>query len=367
MKKVAVLGCTGSIGTQTLDVIRNHKDELCVHSLVAYSNLQGLEKLNREFSPKYSGLISVDGEECLLNAVRGADVCVVATRGIVALQAVLYCLDNGIDVALANKEVLVCAGCIVMPKVGKAKLLPVDSEHCAISQCLLGKNRGDVCKLLLTASGGPFFEKDKNCFASFTAQDALKHPNWSMGSKITIDSATMFNKALEVVEASHLFGVEAQDIQIVVHRQSVVHSMVQFVDGSVLCQMASPDMRLPIQTALLHCCKPSNVQQLDFEQLMTLTFQKCDFEKFPCAKLGYEIFNYPPICATVMNASNDVCVESFLQGILPFDAFYDVIKTAVLHFADTAQNVAVTIETIKEFDGLAKQFTKQLIWERYGK
>ncbi len=363
MKKVAVLGCTGSIGTQTLDVIRLHKDELCVHSLVAYSNFEGLDKLKKEFLPKYCGLITADGEQCLIDAVRGADICVVATRGIVALQAVLYCLDNGIDVALANKEVLVCAGSIVMPKVGKAKLLPVDSEHSAICQCLLGQNRGDVCKILLTASGGPFFEKEQHCFAHFTANDALQHPNWSMGNKITIDSATMFNKALEVVEASHLFGVQPQDIQIVVHRQSVVHSMVQFRDGSVMCQMASPDMRLPIQTALLDGCKPSGVRPLDFEKLMTLTFQQCDFHKFPCAKLGYEIFNYPPICATVMNASNDVCVENFLQGKLPFDQFYDVIKSAILHFAQSAQNVAVTIETIQEFDRLAKQFTKQLIWE----
>lgn len=362
MKKVAVLGCTGSIGQQTLDVIRKNSDKLKVFSLVAFSNKEKLAEQCKEFSPSFCALISQQGQGCLIDAVRGCDVAVVATKSITALRCVLYCLDNGIDVALANKEVLVCAGSLVMPKVGKAKLLPVDSEHSAILQCLEGKNRADVHKILLTASGGPFFETPKEQLSSVTAAAALKHPNWSMGEKITVDSATMMNKALEVVEAHWLFGVPTEKIQIVVHRQSFVHSMVEWESGSVMAQLATPNMKLPIQLALLgegSCA----VERLDFSQLVKLTFQGCDFEKFPCAKLGYEIEKYPPLCATVMNAANDVCVESFLAGKLPFDGFYGTILQTVEHFANRTKNLPLTVENIEVFDGLARTFAKQKVNE----
>ena len=360
MKKVAILGSTGSIGTQTLDIIRANSDKLKVHSLVAYSNAEKLSEQAKEFSPKYCGLIARDGEQCLVDAVKGADIAVVATRGIVAIESVLYCMDNGIDVALANKETLVCAGELIMPKVGYAKLYPVDSEHCAISQCLLGREKSSVNKILLTASGGPFWNTDASELCNVTAEQALAHPNWSMGAKITVDSATMMNKALEVIEASFLFGVAARDIQIVVHRQSVVHSMVEFNDGSVVAQLATPDMRLPIQIALLLEGK-YRCQAVDFRNLLTLTFEECNFDKFPCARLGYDIFNYAPLSRTVMNAANDVAVDSFLQGKLSFGRIYNIILGTVTHFAEETTGKAMSVETIKHFDKVAKAYAYSLV------
>ena len=360
MKKVAILGSTGSIGTQTLDVIRKNCDKLKVHSLVAYSNIDKLTEQSQEFSPQYCGLIERDGEQCLVKAVQGADIAVVATRGIVAIQSVLYCLEHGIDVALANKETLVCAGELIMSKVGKARLFPVDSEHCAISQCLIGRNGSSVKKILLTASGGPFWNTDKKLLHKVTAKQALAHPNWNMGSKITVDSATMMNKALEVIEASFLFGVDVSKIQIVVHRQSIVHSMVEYADGSVVAQLATPDMRLPIQIALLgegyYTC-----QSLDFSKLLTLTFEECQFDKFPCARLGYDIFKYSPLSRTVMNAANDVCVESFLQGKLSFDKFYNIILNTVNLFAFETRGENMTVDTIKYYDKVARAYATDLI------
>lgn len=362
MKKVAVLGSTGSIGTQTLDVIRKNSDKLKVHSLVAYSNIQKLAGQVEEFAPQYSALISVDGEKCLLEAVKGCDVAVVATRGITALDCIIYCLDNGIDVALANKETLVCAGELVMSKVGKARIYPIDSEHCAINQCLLGRDSSKVSKIMLTASGGPFWNTEVEQLPFITAQDALKHPNWNMGAKITIDSATMMNKSLEVIEASWLFGVPVDAIQIVVHRQSVVHSMVEYLDGSVIAQMAAPDMRLPIQIALLgENTFNDTLKHVNFEDLLTLTFEKCDFDKFPCARLGYEIKKYPPLCATIMNAANDVCVERFLQGKFSFAQFYNIILKAVDEFATAASQTDLTIEGIKKFERDTKLYVENLI------
>ena len=360
MKKIAILGSTGSIGTQTLDVIRSNSDKLKVHSLVAYSNVDKLTEQAKEFAPSYCGLIARDGEQCLMQAVQGADIVVVATRGIIALESVLYCLDYGIDVALANKETLVCAGELIMPKVGKARLFPVDSEHCAISQCLLGRDKSTVSKIILTASGGPFWNLDENTLGQVTPQRALVHPNWSMGAKITIDSATMMNKALEVIEASFLFGVPVSDVQIVVHRQSVVHSMVEFNDGSIIAQLATPDMHLPIQIALLdhgnYKCQP-----LDFGKFSSLTFEKCNFDKFPCARLGYDIFQYAPLSRTVMNAANDIAVDSFLQGKLSFTDISNIILQTVNYFASVTSGENVTIETIKYYDKVARAYATDLV------
>lgn len=363
MKKIAVLGSTGSIGTQTIDILNRYRDRFDVKSLVAYSNATLLDKQSRMFNAEYTALISRQGEECLVQAVKDCDLAVVATRGICAIDAVLYCLDNGIDVALANKETLVCAGRLVCDKLKKSnsKLLPIDSEHFAISQCLVGRDISEVDKLLLTASGGPFRCLDKAKFADITPKEALKHPNWTMGQKITIDSATMFNKALEVVEALWLFGVDVDKIQIVVHPQSVVHSMVQFVDGAVMAQLATPDMRLPIQRALLGEAGGRVTASVDFDKLLTLTFERCDFDKFPCAKLGYEIFRYPELCATVMNASNDACVEQFLQGRLSFDKFYDIIISTVEHFANTAENCELTVANVKLFEKRSRAYAYDLI------
>lgn len=360
MKKVAILGCTGSIGTQTLDVIRNNSDKLKVVSLVAYSNAEKLSAQQAEFLPDYAALISRDGEKCLIEAVKSCDVAVVATRGITALDSILYCLDNGIDVALANKEALVCAGELIMSRNEQAKIYPIDSEHCAISQCLLGHRKENVSKILLTASGGPFWNYVSSDLRNVTAAQALKHPNWSMGSKITIDSATMMNKALEVIEASFLFGVSADQIQIVVHRQSIVHSMVEFNDGGVVAQLAMPDMRLPIQIALLNDGK-YKCQSIDFRKLLTLTFEECNYDKFPCARLGYDIFNYSPLARTVMNAANDVCVDSFLQGKLSFGSIYNIILKTVEYFARETRGENMSVESIKYYDKVAREHTAALI------
>ena len=361
MKKVAVLGSTGSIGTQTLDVIRSNSDKLKVYSLVAYSNAEALSKQVAEFEPKYHALIARDGEQCLIEAVKACDVAVVATRGIVAIECILYCLDHGIDVALANKEALVCAGELIMPRVGRAKLYPVDSEHCAVSQCIASRPNAKISKILLTASGGPFWNLNEHDLSFVTPQRALSHPNWNMGQKISIDSATMMNKALEVIEASWLFGVKPKDVQIVVHRQSVVHSMVEFSDGGVIAQMALPDMRLPIQYALLPDDGKFNVGSVNFSNLLTLTFEKCNFEKFPCAKFGYEIANYPKLAATVMNAANDECVAAFLDNRLSFVDIYNIIQKAIDTFSAELTAQPLTLDNVKKYDAKAREYVKSLL------
>lgn len=361
MKKVAILGSTGSIGTQTLDVIRKNADKLQVVSLVAFSRKEKLLEQVKEFNPSYYALISQSGEQCLIDAVQGADIAVVATKGITALNCVIYCLENGIDVALANKETLVCGGELVMSKVGKAKLYTIDSEHCAVAQCIASRDGGKVDKILLTASGGPFWDCDVQQLCAVTPEQALAHPNWSMGSKITVDSATMFNKTLEVLEAHWLFGLPLDKIQIVVHRQSIVHSMVAFSDGSVMAQMAMPDMRLPIQIALLGNGSQLLINQIDFAKFINLTFQPCDVVKFPCANLAYEVLDKYPLAPTIMNGANDVCVEFFLNGKLAFDKFYSTITKVVDHFASQLSNVPVTVDNIINWDKEAQNFTKNLL------
>ena len=361
MKKVAILGSTGSIGTQTLDVIRCNSDRLKVHSLVAYSNACKLKEQVAEFVPKYHALIAQEGEQCLIEAVKGADVAVVATRGIVAIESILYCLDNGIDVALANKEALVCAGELIMSKVGRARLFPIDSEHCAISQCIASRPNAKISKILLTASGGPFWNLPESELQCVTAEQALQHPNWSMGAKITVDSATMLNKALEVIEASWLFGVPVDDVQIVVHRQSVVHSMVEFSDGGVVAQMALPNMRLPIQYALLCDDGHYDVGSVNFSDLLTLTFERCNFDKFPCAKFGYEMAKYPPLATTVMNAANDECVDAFLQSRLCFADFYNIIHKVVDRLSKELTGVPITVGNIRKYDAKARALVKRLL------
>lgn len=361
MKKVAVLGSTGSIGTQTLNVIRKNSDKLQAVALVAYANADKLAQQAREFRPKYTALISQSGEGCLVEACKYADIVVVATRGIVALEAVLYCLSHNKDVALANKETLVCGGKLVTSVRTKAHLYPVDSEHAAIRQCLADNDVRAVDKIFLTASGGPFYDIPLDELADVTPGQALNHPNWHMGDKITVDSATMMNKSLEVLEASALFGVPVDNVQIVVHRQSVVHSMVGFCDGSVMAQLATPNMELPILQALLGYNQPAVGVKLNFDKLVSLTFQPCDFVKFPCAKLGYEITEYPMLCRTVMNAANDVCVDSFLSGKLGFCDIYDVIMRTVDNFADMCATMELSVDNIKKCDRIARIFAQNAV------
>ena len=332
MKKVAVLGSTGSIGTQTLEVIRKNADKLQVVSLVAFSREDKLIEQVAEFAPDYYALISQKGPDCLIEAVKDADIAVVATKGITALNCVIYCLENGIDVALANKETLVCGGELVMSKVGKGKLYTIDSEHCAISQCIQSREGANVDKILLTASGGPFWNCSVEELSNVTPKQALAHPNWNMGSKITIDSATMFNKTLEVLEAHWLFGMSAEQISVLIHPQSIVHSMVEFEDGAIKAQLGTPDMHMPISYALMFPRRASRPQErFDFLANPTLTFAEPDRVKYPALDIAYDCMRRGGTASCVMNGSNEVAVAAFLAGKCRFTDITASIEYALEH------------------------------------
>lgn len=352
MKKIAILGSTGSIGTQTLKVISDNSNKLCVHSLVAFSNESLLTQQAKQYNASYFATISKDGAACLIDAVKGCDIAVIATRGIVALDAVMYCIDNNIDIAIANKEVLVTAGQLVMDRLkhSNSRLLPIDSEHSAIWQCIYN-NDNAISKLYLTASGGALYDFNKEQLSMATAQHCLAHPTWNMGQKITIDSATMMNKALEVVEAHWLFGVDADNIEIVIHRQSIVHSMVKFCDNSILAQLSQPNMMLPIQYALLYPYRANAcVESLDIFDMPNLTFRRVDYDRFPCATLGHIMLEHGGLVPTVVNACNDICVEQYISGAITFDKIYSTIMHTLDYFKHSVHNIVVTVESIKRID-----------------
>jgi 1-deoxy-D-xylulose-5-phosphate reductoisomerase len=357
MKKVAILGSTGSIGTQALQVVDLHRDKFEVVSLVAYSNGELLAAQAAKYHPRYTALVAAQGEECLTKAVECCDIALIATRGIVALDAVMYCIAHDIDVAIANKETLVTAGALIKDalKTSKSHLLPVDSEHSAIFQCLEGHIRPK--KLILTASGGALYGKSAEQLRNCTASDALSHPNWNMGSKITIDSATLMNKTFEVIEASWLFDMPVADIEILVHRQSIVHSLVEFTDGSVIAQMSNPDMRLAIQYALSYPERyETQVSPLSLADVPPLTFERVDTDKFPAATLAYSLVNQHPLMPTVLNAANDVCVEAFLGGKI---GFLDIYRTVdyVLSIYSNYSFRDISVTEIKRIDKIVRNFT----------
>lgn len=351
MKKIAILGSTGSIGTQTLDVVRNNKD-LEVVSLVAGSNIDLLEKQIIEFHPRY---VSVWEEEKakelkerlkdkqveVLFGMDGMTICatldeveivVAAVVGMIGIRPTIAAIKAGKDIALANKETLVTAGHIIMPLVKECgvKLLPVDSEHSAIFQSLNGEKNNKITRILLTASGGPFRGKKREELKNIQVEDALKHPNWSMGRKITIDSSTMVNKGLEVMEAKWLFDVPIDAIEVVVQPQSVIHSMVEFEDGAVMAQLGTPDMRLPIQYALYYPERrmlPG--ERLHFEQLMHLDFEKPDMDTFTGLRLAYEVGRKGGSMPTVYNAANERAVAMFLNRRIGYLEILDVIQYAL--------------------------------------
>ncbi len=346
MKQVAILGSTGSIGTQTLDVIRQHPDRFGVYMLSAGSNAALLVQQALEFKVKRVVICNPEkykdvrdalpaeydvrlGIETACEWVRDAevDVVVAAMVGFSGLRPTLAALEAGKTVALANKETLVAAGSIVIETAKRcgAHIYPVDSEHSAIFQCLLGAMGNPVKKIHLTASGGPFRTWEKERIAGAGKELALKHPNWSMGAKITIDSATMMNKGFEVIEAKWLFGVEAEKIHVVVHPESVIHSMVEFEDCAVIAQLGLPDMRVPIQLALayperLHLDGP----RLDFGKLSALNFAEPDVDKFPCLGLAFEALEKGGNIPCAMNAANEAAVAAYLKDQI---AFYDIPKT----------------------------------------
>ena len=335
MKKIAILGSTGSIGTQTLEVARNNGD-LEITALAAGSNIKKLEEQIREFHPKTAAVWSEEKAGELRTAVRDLDVRIVsgmeglievctepeaeivvtAIVGMIGIVPTIAAMKAGKDIALANKETLVTAGHIIIPLAEETgvKILPVDSEHSAIFQCLNVESRKELKKMLLTASGGPFRGKKREELLHIQVEDALKHPNWAMGRKITIDSSTLVNKGLEMMEARWLFGVEPKDIQIVVQPKSIIHSMVEFVDGAVIAQLGTPDMKLPIQYALYYPERrylPG--ERLDFETLTEITFEKPDMETFTGLKLAFDAAAAGGSMPTVYNAANEKAVALFLD------------------------------------------------------
>lgn len=350
-RKIAILGSTGSIGTQTLDIVRANKD-LEVTALAAGSNVELLERQIREFGPKLAVLWDekaaadlrqraadipvriLSGMEGLLEmaVMPEAEVLVTAIVGMIGIRPTLAAIEAGKAIALANKETLVCAGHLIMPlaKERKVPILPVDSEHSAIFQCLNGEPRQRVSKILLTASGGPFRGFTRDRLEHIRPEDALKHPNWSMGKKVTIDSSTMVNKGLEVMEAGWLFGVQLSDIQVVVHPQSVIHSMVEYEDGAVMAQLGTPDMKLPIQYALFYPDRrPMAGKKLDFYELEQLTFEKPDMDTFRGLKLAYRAGEIGGSMPTVFNAANERAVHLFLNGKISYPQIPDMIEAGM--------------------------------------
>ena len=340
MKNIAVLGSTGSIGTQTLDVARNNED-IRIVALSAGSNIELLEQQAREFSPEVVSVADEQDAEKLRKKLEGtgvkvlwgmdglieaaqhpsADTVVTAVVGMMGLRPTVAAINAGKDIALANKETLVTAGHIIMPlaKEKNVRILPVDSEHSAILQCLTGEDQREVSRIIITASGGPFRGRTREQMKDVRLEDALKHPNWSMGRKITIDSATMVNKGLEVIEAKWLFGLDAEDIKVIVQPQSVIHSMVEFVDGGIMAQLGTPDMRLPIQYAIYYPHRrPLPGERLDFGALKQITFDEPDFENFRGLALAFEALKTGGSMTTVYNAANELAVSRFLNREIGF-------------------------------------------------
>ena len=349
MKKIAILGSTGSIGTQTLEVVRANGD-IGVVALTAGKNVDLLEKQIREFRPKFAAIWKEKdakelkdihceigfGMEGLIQAavIVEADVVVTAVVGMIGIEPTVAAIEAGKDIALANKETLVCAGHIIMPlaEEKKVQILPVDSEHSAIFQCLQGNENNPIEKILLTASGGPFRDYTKSQLEKVTLQDALHHPNWSMGKKITIDSSTMVNKGLEVIEAKWLFSVEPENIQVVVQPQSIIHSMVQFQDGGVMAQLGTPDMKLPIQYALYYPNRRKLLgERLDFTRLSEITIARPDMEVFEGLKYAFEACKIGGSMPTVLNAANEYAVAKFLDGKIRYVDIVRMIRTAMDH------------------------------------
>ena len=368
MKKIAILGSTGSIGTQTLEVARANQD-LEITALAAASNVTLLEKQIREFHPSLAAVWTeekakelktmvadldvriVAGMEGLLEVARHpeAELVVTAVVGMIGIRPTIEAMKAGKDIALANKETLVTAGHIIMPLAEECgvKILPVDSEHSAIFQCLNGENRRQLHKIWLTASGGPFRGRKKEELKNVQVEDALKHPNWSMGRKITIDSATLVNKGLEMMEARWLFGVEPKDIQIVVQPKSIIHSMAEFEDGAVIAQLGTPDMRLPIQYALYYPDRrylPGD--RLDFWSLNQITFEKPDTENFPGLRLAFDAASAGGSLPTVYNAANERAVALFLDRRIGFLDIPEIIGSCMAtHRVIDAPTVEQILET----------------------
>ena len=377
MKKITILGSTGSIGTQSLEVIRNNPDRFRVEALTCGSNADLMAEQIREFRPVFAVTASEEdalrlakefpyvefawGREGLVAAATGdCDMVLNSLMGMRGLEPTYHAIKAGKDIALANKETLVAGGQLVMDAVARygVKMLPVDSEHSAIFQCLEGNEGRPVKKILLTASGGPFRGYSLEELEKVTLEQALKHPKWTMGAKITIDSATMMNKGLEVIEAKWLFGVEADDIQILVHPQSIVHSAVEFMDTSVIAQLGVPDMKIPISLALGYPDRlTSSDASLDFfGQGANLTFEKPDPEVFKCIRLAYDAIKAGGSYTAALNGANEVLVDLFLQKQI---RFIDIQRTLEKIMADHKAQYNLGLEDVLEIDSRVRKSVKE--------
>lgn len=374
-KNLSILGSTGSIGTQTLDVARNLN--IPVSAITASKNVKAVEEQVREFKPKLAVMFNEDaakdlkariadtnttveyGMEGLINAstISEADTVLTSVVGMVGLKPTLAAIGAKKNIALANKETLVTGGKLVMQAVkdNGVNLYPVDSEHSAIFQCLQGMNdKKELKKIILTASGGPFFGKKKSELENVTLEQALNHPNWSMGKKITIDSSTMMNKGLEVIEAKWLFDVDVENIDVVVHRESIIHSMVEFTDNSVIAQMGVPDMRIPIQYAITYPNRvPSPVKELSLTDICTLTFAKPDYDTFTCLSQCIRAIKQGNLAPVAANGANEMAVELFLNNKIKFLQIGELVEQAI---DSVSKNELTSVEDIINADKTAREF-----------
>ena len=380
MKRVTILGATGSIGPQTLDVISQNSDDFEVVALTASESVEKMAELIQRFCPSYAVMKNEEKAEELrkllpnhsceilygmdgfvaVSTLPNVDVVVAAMVGMIGLRPVMEAIRAGKDIALANKETLVTAGHIIMPlaKEYGVSILPVDSEHSAIFQCLNGEKKSQIETLFLTASGGPFRTWTREQMQNATRAQALKHPNWSMGAKITIDSASMFNKALEIIEAHWLFDMPPEKIQVVVHPQSIVHSAVEFADGAVLAQLGVPDMRVPIAYAMTYPRRiPTGSKPLDLFSIGTLTFEPGDPVRFPALRLAGECLNAGGAACTILNGANEMAVAAFLRDEIPFGAISRIVEGTL---EACGAMPADTLEDIFHADLEARRVAKEI-------
>ena len=377
MKNVVVLGSTGSIGQNALRVLSGFTDRFSVFGLSTNRNVPLLKEQIRQFEPRIVVVYDqnafrdlppirevemLHGEDGLerLSSHPQVDLVINALVGSVGLLPSLRAVESGKSLAIANKESLVMAGWLLMQTAREtgAQILPIDSEHSAIQQCLLAGKKEEIRRLVLTASGGPFLNKDRADMEKITVEEALSHPTWDMGKKITIDSATLMNKGLEVIEAHWLFGIPADRIQVLIHPQSIVHSMVEFVDGSVVAQMSVPDMKLPIQYALFYPERvSSNNTRLDLSKIGQLTFSEPDFEKFPCLGLAYQALNLGGTAPAVLNAANETAVGAFLNRRIPFTRIEKLVRETL---SQHRTNSSPGLDDILKADDWARQTAGEL-------
>lgn len=374
-RKISIIGSTGSIGRQALEVIEKLQDKFEIIALTGGANVELLREQALKFKPKYvcvgnskgekldiTGVKTLYGQEGLeeICSIKENDIILVSVSGKVGLRPTLTAIDNGIDIALANKETLVMAGDIVMPRAKEkgVNIIPVDSEHCAIHQCI--KDISQVDKLIITASGGPFLHKTIDDMKNATVAQALNHPRWSMGKKITVDSATLMNKGLEIIEAHHLFNMPYEKIDVVVHPQSIVHSAIEYVDGSVIAQLGLPSMHIPIQYAITYPERFEGIKSksFSFADIARLDFEKPDFEKFPSVKMAYEAGKIGGSATVCMNAANEEAVFAFLEDKIKLYEIYQ-ITSKMMEQHHLVKNPS--IDEIFEIDKEVRVKTKELI------